>query len=116
MGISGGKVLRARSLPVLGQVLGRASPTLPLTVTRAQQNREHSGIFGIPSARCYSEDMSVDLAKLKAAYGKAAALVIEDPVYLPIFERIEREIALFEKQDDVIRRAKAIAESYKAVV
>ena len=60
--------------------------------------------------------MSVDLAKLKAAYGKVAALVIEDPAYLPIFERIEREIALFEKQDDVIRRAEAIAQRYKAVV
>jgi hypothetical protein len=59
--------------------------------------------------------MSVDLDKLKAAYSKAAALVIEDPVYLPIFERIEREIALFEKHDDAIQRAKAIAERYKAI-
>lgn len=59
--------------------------------------------------------MSVDLQQLKAAYAKVAVLVIEDPVYLPVFERIEREIALFEKQDDAIQRAKAIAERYKAV-
>lgn len=69
----------------------------------------------MPSARCYSESMSVDLEHLKAAYSKTAALVIEDPVYLPVFERIEREIAYYEKQDDVILRAKAIAERYKAV-
>ena len=30
-------------------------------------------------------------------------------------ERIEREIALFERRDDAIQRAKAIAERYKAV-
>lgn len=59
--------------------------------------------------------MSADLEKLKAAYEKAAALVVEDPVYLPVFERIEREIALLEKQKDTIQRAKAIAECYKAV-
>lgn len=59
--------------------------------------------------------MSVDLEKLKAAYSKAAALVVVDPVYLPVFERIEREIALFENQDDAIQRARAIADSYKAV-
>ena len=80
-----------------------------------QHDRELSGVFCLPSARCYSDSMSADLEKLKAAYAKAAALVIEDPVYLPVFERIEREIALFEKQDDAIQRAKAIAENYKAV-
>ncbi|WP_170420891.1 hypothetical protein [Ruegeria arenilitoris] len=59
--------------------------------------------------------MSADLEILKAAYEKAAVLVVEDPVYLPVFERIEREIALLEKQEDTIQRAKAIAERYKAV-
>jgi hypothetical protein len=59
--------------------------------------------------------MNLDLEKLKAAYSKAAQLLIADPVYLPIFERIESEIALFEKQGDTIQRAKAIAKSYKAV-
>jgi len=59
--------------------------------------------------------MSIHLEHLKTAYSKAAALVIEDPVYLPVFERIELEIALFEKQDGAIQRARAIAERYKAV-
>lgn len=58
--------------------------------------------------------MSVDLEKLKAARSKAAALVIEDRVYLPVFERIEREIALLEKQDDIVQRAKVFANSYRA--
>lgn len=59
--------------------------------------------------------MSTDLKILEAACEKVAALVIEDPVYLPVFERIEREIALFEKRDDAVSRARAIAERYKAV-
>lgn len=59
--------------------------------------------------------MQVDLKSLQAAYLKAAALVVEDPAYLPIFERIEHEIAIFEKQVDVIQRAKAVAARYKAV-
>lgn len=90
----------------------------PLVLTRVIQLKQDeilSGIFCIPSARCYSTSMCVDLEKLKAAYSKAAALVIEDPVYLPVFERIEREITLFEKQEDAIQRARAIAERYKAV-
>lgn len=59
--------------------------------------------------------MSTDLKNLKAAFKKVAALVIEDPVYVPVFERIEREIALFEKRDDAVSRARAIAGRYKAV-
>lgn len=59
--------------------------------------------------------MSTDLENLKAAFEKVAALVIKDPVYVPVFERIEREIALFEKRDDAVSRARAIAERYKAV-
>jgi hypothetical protein len=84
-------------------------------VAPQQHQVKQSETFCIQPTRCYSESMSIDLEKLKAAYSKAAALVIEDPVYLPIFERIEREIALYEKQDDAIKRAKAIAERYNAV-
>ena len=36
------------------------------------------------------------------------AIVIRDVSYLPIFERIDREIAAFEKQEDLIQRAKAV--------
>ena len=74
-----------------------------------------SGFACIRVARCYRGGMIVDLNTLQAAYLKAAALVIEDTVYLPIFERIEREIALFEEQDGLIQRAKAVASRYKAV-
>lgn len=59
--------------------------------------------------------MNVDLKTLQAAYSKVAALVIEDQAYLPIFDRIEREIALFEEQENVIERAKAVAARYRAV-
>ena len=45
----------------------------------------------------------------------AAALVITDPVYLPIFTRIEEELASWSSRDDAISRARAIAASYKAV-
>lgn len=59
--------------------------------------------------------MLVDLNTLKAAYQKVATLVVEDPAYLPVFMRIEHEIAVFEEQDDAISRARAIATRYKAV-
>lgn len=105
-----GSIKNRRSISEAAQPRQRS-----VRVTLLQHNEELFGIFLVPSARCYSKNMSVDLEKLKAAYKKAAALVSEDPVYLPVFERIEREIALFEKQDDAIQRAKAIADRYKAV-
>jgi len=55
------------------------------------------------------------LKKLQSAYRKAAALVLHDPVYIPIFKRIEREIAILENQRDVISRARAIAADHRAV-
>ncbi|MCA1777597.1 MAG: hypothetical protein LC676_18895 [Loktanella sp.] len=59
--------------------------------------------------------MSTDLKSLQSAYRKVAALVLQDPVYLPIFERIEREIAAMEAKGDVISRARAVAARHKAV-
>ena len=59
--------------------------------------------------------MSVDLKSLRSAYRKVAALVLHDPVYLPIFERIDREIAALEAEGDVISRARAVAALHKAV-
>ena len=44
----------------------------------------------------------------------AAALVIADPVYVPIFERIEHELAAHESQQDVVAWARAILASQKA--
>ena len=58
-------------------------------------------------------DISLD--DLKKMHLMAAALVITDPVYLPIFTRIEEELASWSSRDDAISRARAIAASYKAV-
>jgi hypothetical protein len=66
-------------------------------------------------AQRYRESMSNELETLQAAYLKVAALVIEDSAYLPVFERIEHEIAILKVEDDTIRRARAVAASYKAV-
>ena len=56
----------------------------------------------------------VTRAELAQMHRTAAALVITDPVYLPIFERIEREIAIMDAQDDAISRARAILACHKA--
>lgn len=52
------------------------------------------------------------LVRLCRAREVVAALVIEDPVYLPIFERLEREVAIEEARvssEDALTRARAIA-------
>lgn len=67
------------------------------------------------STRRYSKGMTVDLTSLQSAYAKVAVLVLHDPVYLPIFERIEREIAALEVKGDAISRARAVAARHKAV-
>ena len=59
--------------------------------------------------------MSSDLTSLQSAYLKVATLVLHDEVYLPIFERLEREIATLQERDDVIARARAVAALHKAV-
>ena len=46
---------------------------------------------------------------------KVALLVLCDPVYSPIFERIEREIAALEAEGDVISRARAVAALHKHI-
>jgi hypothetical protein len=95
-------------------VSGNPASRLPF-VAYLHHRKEMIGNFEFPRARCYSHGMSVDLDTLQAAYFKVAALVVEDPAYLPIFERIEREIELLKKQDDVIERARAVAARYRAI-
>jgi len=56
-----------------------------------------------------------DLKSLQSAHRKMAMLVLHDPVYVPIFERIEKEIALLDYQDDAISRARAVADRQKHV-
>jgi hypothetical protein len=52
---------------------------------------------------------NITLAEIKEAHHKAAQLVMIDHVYLPIFDRLEREIADHEKASNLFDRAKAIA-------
>ena len=51
------------------------------------------------------------LERLRRAHAKVAALVVADPVYAPIFTRLEAEIADAEAalSGDVIARARAVA-------
>lgn len=58
---------------------------------------------------------TVTLADIRDMHRKAAALVIADPVYLPIFERLERELMAYETRQDAISRARAIAASQRAI-
>lgn len=58
--------------------------------------------------------MSVNLIRLKNAYRKVAELLQADPVYVPIFIRLEQEIAALEDTNNALARARAIAQLYKA--
>lgn len=54
------------------------------------------------------------LQDLKDARHKAAQLVLMDRVYAPQFARIEREIAALEAERDLVERARAVVQLYKA--
>jgi hypothetical protein len=54
-------------------------------------------------------NVHITLAEIKKAHHKAAQLVMIDHAYLPLFERLEREIAEREKASSLFDRAKAIA-------
>ncbi len=56
-----------------------------------------------------------NIERLRAAYTKVANLIIHDPVYVPIFLRLEAEIAVAEVEGDVISRARAVAARQKAI-
>ncbi len=75
----------------------------------------YSSFFVYRSAQRYNIHMSNKLKSLQSAYTKVATLVLTDPVYLPIFVRIEREIAILESDGDAISRARAVAARHKAV-
>jgi len=46
---------------------------------------------------------------VRSARNKLAILVVDDPVYLPIFERLESDLAFLEAKGDTIERARNIA-------
>jgi hypothetical protein len=56
----------------------------------------------------------VTLQELHNMHRMAAALVVADPVYLPIFERVEAELAATRNHEDAISRARAIAARQRA--
>lgn len=58
----------------------------------------------------------VTLNELNHMHRMIAELVLADPVYLPIFERIEHELATWRSRDDAIERARALLVGYKAAV
>lgn len=56
----------------------------------------------------------VTLSDLQKMHRMAAALVVSDPIYLPVFERIEHELVALEAKGDAISRARAIAARQRA--
>lgn len=57
----------------------------------------------------------VTLSELQNMYKAAAELAAANPeTYLPLFERIERELLAFESKQDALSRARAVA-SQRAV-
>lgn len=51
-----------------------------------------------------------NLLRLHRARDKVARLVVADAVYAPIFQRLEAEIAEAEAAEDVVARARAVAQ------
>lgn len=51
-----------------------------------------------------------DLLRLHRARDKVARMVVADPAYAPIFQRIEAEIAEAEAAGDILARARAVAQ------
>jgi len=45
-------------------------------------------------------------ARIVTALGRVAQLVVEDPTFIPVFERLERELADIRSQNDAIERAR----------
>lgn len=50
-----------------------------------------------------------DIRRLERALRTVAVLVAEDPVYLPIFARLEEELCTARDEADAIARARALA-------
>jgi len=48
---------------------------------------------------------------VRSARDKLAILVVDDPVYLPIFERLEGDLVILEAKEETIKRARNIVRS-----
>ncbi len=58
-----------------------------------------------------SATITSDLLRLHRARDKVAKLVVADPAYAPIFQRLDAEIAEAEAADDIVARARAVAQN-----
>ena len=60
------------------------------------------------SARCASAPPAADVleARILKALGTVALLVVEDAVSIPVFERLEQELADIRSKNDAIERAR----------
>ena len=56
----------------------------------------------------------ITVARLERALETVAVLLVEDEVYLPIFERLEAELAEARKTADTLDRARRIARGARA--
>lgn len=56
-------------------------------------------------AICAAEAME---ARIVTALGRVAQLVVEDPTFIQVFERLERELAEIQSQSDAIERARSL--------
>ena len=60
------------------------------------------------------ESGAVTIARLERALETVAVLLVEDEVYLPIFERLEAELIDARKTADTLDRARRIARGARA--
>ena len=56
-----------------------------------------------------STNLAKEIKRVRLARDKLAMLVVNDPVYLPIFERLESDLAILETKEETIERARNIA-------
>ena len=61
------------------------------------------------------QNAQITTDRLNNALSVVAKLVMEDEIYLPIFERLEAEIAAIRLRDNAFLRAKAIANGHTAI-
>lgn len=57
----------------------------------------------------------ITMERLRSAHRKVAAMVATDPAYVPIFLRLEQEIAALDAREDVLERARRIAADQKEI-
>ncbi|UWR17589.1 hypothetical protein [Sulfitobacter pontiacus] len=60
------------------------------------------------------ENMPERLERLKAARLKIAQLVLIDRVYLPIFDRLEKEIVTLERDEKLMERARELVRAVQS--